>query len=59
MVSGGAKKAHTTHNPRMVASAQNPKQYLNSKCNKSAMTAKMIADNLDVTRAKGKKGVTI
>jgi hypothetical protein len=56
---GGAKQAvHTTHNSQTVDSAQKPKQYLNSKCNKGTNTTEMIANNIDVTRAKGKKIVT-
>jgi hypothetical protein len=41
-----------------TASTPKPKQPLNSKCNKGTITAKMIADNVDVTRARGTKGIT-
>ena len=41
-----------------TASTPKPKQPLNSKCNKGTITAKIIADNVDVTRARGTKGIT-
>jgi hypothetical protein len=43
----------------MVACAPKSKQHLNSKCNKGATTAKIIATNIDVTRVRGTKGISI
>ena len=37
---------------------QSQNNLLNSKCNKGTITAKMIADNVDVTRARGTKDIT-